>query len=186
VPKGPAHSCGSIRILIAGTVELRKGIPYVLQAARLLNDPRFLFRFVGPNRLQMKAVNEQFIDSICGCRIEFAGPVPRSEMSQEYQNADVLLHASLAEGSANVCYEAMAHGLPVITTPNSGSAIRDGIEGRLIPIRTPEQIAAALSHTASSPMLLGGMGQAARHLSTQLTLTQYQKNLTQVIRTAFK
>lgn len=185
VPRAPTANNSQIRILIAGTVELRKGIPYVLQAAKLLDDPRFHFRFVGPNRLNMSVIKERFLTPPSRCQIEFPGPVPRSEMSREYQNADVLLHASLAEGSANVCYEAMAHGLPVVATPNAGSTTKDGITGFLIPVRDPEAIAQAISRLAVSEEFRHSMGEAARQVASGLTLQEYQLQLAQTVREAF-
>ncbi|MFO1006823.1 MAG: glycosyltransferase family 4 protein [Planctomycetaceae bacterium] len=184
VPKVSPSERGRVRILIAGTVELRKGVPYVLQAVGLLNDPRFHFRFVGPNRLNMRAVREQLLDSTTLNQIEFAGPVPRTEMTHEYQNADILLHASLAEGSANVCYEAMAHGLPVIATPNAGSVVKDGVTGFLIPIRDPEAIAQSLLSIAENAPLRESMGVSARQVASGLTLQHYQAQLSQAIQEA--
>ncbi len=185
VARAPTANSSQIRILIAGTVELRKGVPYVLQAAELLDDPRFHLRFVGPNRLNMTAIKGQFLNSQSRCPVEFAGPVPRSEMTQEYQSADILLHASLAEGSANVCYEAMAHGLPVIATPNAGSTVKDGFTGFLIPVRDPEAIAQAISRLSDSEEFRHSMGEAARQVASGLTLQQYQLQLAQTIRETF-
>ena len=181
VPKPTRNDGGVIRVLIAGTLELRKGVHYVLQAVDLLKDPRFHFRFVGPNRLNMRAVREQFLNSTILNQVEFAGPVPRTEMTDEYQNADILLHASLAEGSANVCYEAMAHGLPVIATPNAGSAVEDGVTGFLIPIRDPEAMAQSLRRVADNAPLRESMGVSARQVASGLTLQHYQTQLSQAI-----
>ena len=52
---------------------------------------------------------------------------------------------SLHEGSALAIYEGLASGLPVITTKPSGSVVRDGIEGRIVPIRNVDALAAAMS-----------------------------------------
>lgn len=181
VPKAPPRDGGPLRVLIAGTVELRKGVPYVLHAASLLNDPRFHFRFVGPNRLNMRAVREQFLGSAMFNQVEFAGPIPRTEMTHEYQNADILLHASLAEGSANVCYEAMAHGLPVIATPNAGSTVENGVTGFLVPIRDPDAIAQSLLRSAENASVRHSMGISARQVASGLTLQHYQTQLAEAI-----
>ncbi len=174
---------GPLRVLIAGTVELRKGVPYALQAANLLPPGQFHFRFIGPSRMVGRYFEEQFLDDLYFKKmsVELPGPVPRSQMTLEYQNADVLLHPSLAEGSANVCYEAMAHGLPVIATPNAGAAITDGIEGLLIPIRDPEAIANALQTLRDDPAKRLAMGQAARERASRLTLHEYEQDLTHAV-----
>lgn len=173
----PIADRSQIRVLIAGTIELRKGIPYVLQAANLLDDPRFHFRFVGPNRFNMSAVKAQLLTPPTRCQIEFAGPVPRSEMTREYQNADILLHASLAEGSANVCYEAMAHGLPIVATPNSGSTVSHGLNGFLIPIRSPEAIANALNTWDRDHQLQAKLRTETIAAVNQLNSHRYQNEL---------
>ena len=177
------HS-GPLKVLIAGTVELRKGVQYVLQATKLLPAERFQFRCVGPLRFDPRQLPERCTREIpsTGMAIKFAGPVPRSEMTLEYQNADVLLHPSLAEGSANVCYEAMAHGLPVIATPNAGSAITDGVEGVIIPIRDPDAITSALLRLRDDKDLRLRMGEAARQRAATLTIEQYQVQLAQAVR----
>lgn len=172
-----------LRILIAGTVELRKGTPYVLAAADRLDSGQYHFRFVGPCLTNGRSFEEYHLTplDVRGI-VELKGAIPRSEMSREYQEADVLLHTSLAEGSANVCYEAMAHGLPVIATPNAGSAITDGVDGIIIPIRDPDAIVAALCKLRDDPALRLRMGEAARQRAASLTIDQYQNQLAEAVK----
>ena len=59
-------------------------------------------------------------------------------MINQYLTADIFVLPSLVEGMAIAHLEAMAFGLPVITTPNCGSVISDSREGFIIPIRDPE------------------------------------------------
>ena len=61
--------------------------------------------------------------------------VPHRELHTQFQSGDVFVYPSLHEGSAIATYEALASGLPVITTRNSGSVVRDGIDGFIVPIR---------------------------------------------------
>lgn len=174
---------GPLRVLIAGTVELRKGSPYALLATKQLRPTDFQYRIVGPCRANLQVIEKQFTNELnaAGLVNEWVGAVPRTEMTREYQNADVLLHPSLAEGSANVCYEAMAHGLPVIATPNAGSAITDGVDGFIVPIRDPAAIASALCKLRDDRALRLRMGEAARQRATTLTIKQYQHQLTQAV-----
>jgi glycosyltransferase involved in cell wall biosynthesis len=80
------------------------------------------------------------------------------------RNADVLLHASLAEGIPNVVLEAMACARPVVVTSAGGTceAVRDGIEGFVVPPRDPERMVEALKHLWSDPSLRQRMGAAGR------------------------
>ena len=94
--------------------------------------------------------------------VEVIGPVPRSHVACHFEWADVFLLPSLCEGSATVTYEALAAGLPVVTTPNAGSVVRDGVDGFLVSIRQHESIAERLHELAVRPELRTWMSTNAR------------------------
>jgi glycosyltransferase involved in cell wall biosynthesis len=127
-----------LRVLFAGTVCLRKGIQYLWQTAGKLDPSRFEIRAVGPIAISTKG------EVLLRQRMALLGPCTRAEMVEHYRWADVLVLPTLAEGSANVTYEALARGVSVITTPNAGSTVRDGVDGYLVPIRDPEAIRESL------------------------------------------
>lgn len=128
-----------LRILFAGTVGLRKGIPYLLKALKQLKgEIPFTCKVAGTIAIQPKRLN-QYRD-VC----EFMGQVPRSMMSELYAWADVFVLPSICEGSAMVTYEALNWCLPVITTYNSGSIAQDEVDDFIVPIRTPNKIAQTL------------------------------------------
>tara|TARA_B100002019_G_C20910430_1_gene422557 strand:- start:222 stop:539 length:318 start_codon:yes stop_codon:yes gene_type:complete len=60
---------------------------------------------------------------------------------------DILVLPSIAEGRALVQQEAASCGLPIIVTPNAGGEdlVEEGVTGHLIPIRSPEKIAEAIT-----------------------------------------
>jgi len=76
----------------------------------------------------------------------------------------VFLLSSLSEGISNAALEAMACGLPVVTTDCGGmrEAVTDGIEGFVVPVRDPEAMAEALLRLWKDPELRRRMGEAAR------------------------
>ena len=161
---------GPLRVLTVGAVGLRKGAPYVLEAAKQLKGVAE-FRWVGGSNLNPAAIRE--LDHA----IDLTGPVPRSEVNQHFQWADVFLLPSICEGSATVTYEALAHGLPVVCTPNAGSVVRDPIEGFLVAMRDAKAIAAAIGRLAGSPDLRARMGQNARLRATEFTVEAYGQRL---------
>lgn len=128
-----------LRILFVGSVGLRKGIPYLLQALRQIkNKIPFTCKVAGSLEITPDRVAEY--SDVC----HFMGRIPRSQIKDLYEWADVFVLPSICEGSAMVTYEALISGVPVITTYNSGAVVRDEIDGFIVPIRNVEAIAEKL------------------------------------------
>jgi glycosyltransferase involved in cell wall biosynthesis len=68
-----------------------------------------------------------------------------------------------------VTYEALASGLPVLTSPNAGSVIQDGREGILVPIRDVQALAEQMTRLRADQELRLKMGHLARELAEQYT-----------------
>ena len=96
--------------------------------------------------------------------VHLHGRLAPLEVRNRLQEADVFLLSSLSEGISNAVLEAMACGLPVVTTDCGGmtEAVTDGVEGLVVPVRDPEAMAAALARLASEAKLSHHLGQAAR------------------------
>jgi glycosyltransferase involved in cell wall biosynthesis len=122
-------------------------------------------------------VDTDVLGRAAGPNVETVGPVPRSAVADEYARADVFCLPSLCEGSATVVYEALAAGLPVITTPNAGSIVRDGREGFIVPVRDAEAIASRIDELASDDALRQEMARAARERSRYGSLDAYARRL---------
>lgn len=165
-----AQRGGPLRALFVGTLCLRKGVPYLMEAAKALGQTVDV-RVVGPSRLGDSALSR------LGKAVQVYGSVPRSEIGSHYEWADVLVLPTISEGSANVCYEALAAGLPVVTTPNAGSVVRDGVEGYVIPIRNWEALAERLGRLADDRSLLREMSERALMRAGEFTWERYQKRL---------
>ena len=130
-----------LHILFAGSVVLRKGIPYLLEALRKLEGQiPFVCKVAGT--IEIKPEKLDSYSDVC----QFLGRVPRSDMATLYQWADVFVLPSICEGSAMVTYEALKHGLPVITTDHAGSIISNYEELRkwIVPIRDSAALQDAL------------------------------------------
>jgi len=158
------------RILFVGAATLRKGIHILGQAAQQLATRGYEFRIVGD-------VTDQVRTHPLTQHLQFLGRIPRSQVKQEYVEADILVLPSLAEGSAGVTYEALATGLPVITTPAAGSVVRDGIEGFIIPDRDPMALAQRIETLVENRTLRDRMAQAARDRAQAYTWEKYAERL---------
>ncbi len=163
------------RVLFVGQLSGRKGILYLLEAWRQLDWRNAELWLVGR------------IDPLCGSLLKGWQEFPTVRMVGHmpdpvslYQNADVFAFPTIEEGSALVTYEALACGLPVITTPNAGSVVRDGREGFLVPIRDVDALADQLERLRADGQLRKEMKLAARQRAASFTWENYEDTLAKI------
>ena len=162
-------STNRITFCFLGMLTARKGIPWLLEVWPRLRQQfpecRLLLGGYGalPVGFQLPAGVE-----ICG----FIEPRQRSAFLQQ---ADVFIFPSFFEGFAQVIIEAMASGLPVITTtPTVGpELIQDGVEGFIVAPGDDEALLSTLCFFASQPDKIKPMGMAARHAVLPYTWQAY-------------
>jgi hypothetical protein len=167
----PKRLRSSLNVLYCGTVMLQKGLPYLADAAAQLAPSRFNFRLVGPTMVPPSVLKR------LRQRMEVVGPVPKANLSPHYRWADVLVLPSICEGSATVCYEAMAHGVPVVVTPHCGAVARHGYDGLLVAIRDSNAIASSLDRLLSEQSLLESLSSVARATAKEYTTAAYGRRL---------
>src|SRR5207245_2967723 len=78
--------------------------------------------------------------------IEWSPGLPHAQLVERLQSADVFVLPSLEEGLVRTALEAMACGLQVVLTPNTGANdfVQPGINGEVVPIRDPQATAEAI------------------------------------------
>jgi glycosyltransferase involved in cell wall biosynthesis len=126
------------RVIYVGQVTVRKGIGYLLQAVEaLVKKGRCELWLVGEIDPRMRRLLDQYRGVF-----EYKGVCARKELWRLYSQASALVLASVEEGFGLVQAQAMACGVPVIATTNTGAEdlFTDGVEGFMIPIRSPESI----------------------------------------------
>jgi glycosyltransferase involved in cell wall biosynthesis len=106
------------------------------------------------------------------------------DTAAHYAGASVFVLPTLDEGSAKVTAEAMAAGLPVITTPEAGSLVVDGESGYLVPATDVESLTERLARLHAHPDACAMMGAAARERILPYTWARYQAGLIEVYRDA--
>lgn len=158
-------SASPVRVIGVGTLIWGKGYESALVAIRKGVDAGADLRLDlvgdGPDRQHLQfAIDDLGI----GDRVRLLGKRPTAGVAALLQRADAFLHTSCSEGISNAVLEAMATGLPVVTTGVGGmaEAVRDGIEGYLVPVRDADATAAALFRLAGDPALRERMGTAGR------------------------
>jgi glycosyltransferase involved in cell wall biosynthesis len=159
------------RLLAVGRLVEKKGHETLLLAAAQLRDRGmdFTLRLVGEGpewpRLQRLVHELRLAD-----RVVFLGPLSETEVRAEYENADVFalpcrkLANGDQDGLPNVILEAMAHGLPVVSTRLDGiaEAIVDGESGLLADQDDPAAIARHLERLIADAEFREQIGQSGR------------------------
>lgn len=160
----------ALRVLTLGQVILRKGAGCVCTVAEALRGLA-VFRWVGPVSLPAAACAKM------ERHVELVGAVPRSDLNQHYDWADVFLLPSICEGSATAIYEALSCGIPVVTTPNSGSPVKDDVDGFVVPVYDVSAMADRLRQLHQDRDLLARLSEGAAANAKDLSLAAYQRRL---------
>lgn len=158
---------GPLRVLWIGQVILRKGVPYLFEAARLLKDERIEFAIAGNLGISEHAVRS------APPNVRVIGKVARDEALRLYSNSHVFVLPTISDGFAITQLEAMSFGLPVIATPNCGDVVTPGTDGLMVPIRDAQALAAAILRLHRDRELLARMSAQAVVKSRQFTLDRY-------------
>jgi len=112
------------------------------------------------------------------------GQTPREALLREMSEADVFVFPSLFEGFALVILEAMATGLPVITTSNTAGPdlIEDGKEGLIVPAGDVEALQTAMESLLNDPERARAMGRAAHEKAKEYTWERYGERWEALVR----
>ncbi|HZW23950.1 MAG TPA: glycosyltransferase family 4 protein [Gallionella sp.] len=163
------------RILFVGQIGQRKGVKYLLEAFReldLSDAELVLMGSVAGSGEGLKRYEGSF-RHVCH--------VPYNELPDYYRTADIFVYPSLHEGSALAIYEALASGLPVITTHNSGSVVRNGVEGFIVPIRDVQALRDKILLLYRDKALREQMSVRARARAETYTWQAYRQRLAGIV-----
>lgn len=156
---------------------------YLLEAWKKLNLPNAELLLIGSLSHEMNPLIRRYEGVFR--HIPF---VPNEQLLQYYGRSSVFVLPSVEDGFAVVIGEAMACGLPVITTYNTGAAdiIAHGRHGFVVPIRSPEAIGEHLELLYRNPELRNEMAEAALNKAqTELGWDIYAGRLCDLYRSLF-
>lgn len=157
------------RVLAVG-VSLRKGTPVLLEAVARLRIPDLELWLVG-------AIPNELTPILHRTKAHFRhlGVLPHRELAAVYRAASVFVLPSIEEGLPQVILEAMASGLPVVVTPNTGAEdlITPREQGIFVPIRDPAALSRALLELYEDDGLRRSMGTAAARAARAWTWDAY-------------
>jgi glycosyltransferase involved in cell wall biosynthesis len=168
-PRRSSQGSDKLRVLFAGSLTQRKGLADVFAAMKLLKRHDVELIVMGSPIAPMEFYRSQYRD------FTYLSTRPHGEVLKLMQSCDVLVLPSIAEGRALVQQEAMANGLPLIITPNTGGEdlIVEGETGFLVPIRRPDKIAEKISWMADHRNSLPDMRLAAMKKADEYPWQRY-------------
>lgn len=159
---------GPLRILSVGSLLECKGFRYLVEACRILKERGVDFRATiaggGPleGRLRLQVEREGLVE-----QVHFTGYVTQGQLLPLYREADLFVLPAVREihwGIPNVLVEALACGVPVVTTPlpSVGELVEHGESGLLIEDRDAPLLAETIQYLACRPDTRTAMGRRGR------------------------
>jgi glycosyltransferase involved in cell wall biosynthesis len=164
------------RVIHCGAISLRKGVQYLLQAFYELKLPDAELWLVGSITLEIK----DFLAKYQNNNILVKGTYPQKELRFIYSQCSVFCLASIEDGFGMVIPQAMACGLPIIHTTNTGGEdiVRDGIDGFCVPIRDVEALKEKILFFYENPQQRKQMGKNAKEQAcSSLTWDDYGEKI---------
>ena len=135
----------------------KKGAPEIIRA--LPKNAKLLLVGGGPLQEELQAFAEKELKD----QVIFYGQAAPGDIPALISAGDLLVHASWREGLARVLVQALAEGIPVISSRAGGAAeaVSDGINGFLFPIGDEQALKTLLERVASDPTLLSKLKEGA-------------------------
>jgi glycosyltransferase involved in cell wall biosynthesis len=154
---------GVLRVLGVGRLVRKKGFDVLVEALALLGSRGIRWRalIVGEDGEAGDDLRRRIASHSLGDRIGLVGPISQAALYQEYRRADILCLPCRVDadgdrdGIPNVLVEAMACGLPTVTTSVSGipEVVDDGVTGLIVPVDDPAATAEAIERLGRDPAL---------------------------------
>lgn len=173
-PRVKKNIDGPLKLIFVGG-GYRKGLDMLLEVVSQYNKNDVRLEILG-NFVSIK----ELIEPYTNCKnIVYGGFLTSEELIKKYQEADVFILPSVGEGMALVGLEAMACGLPIICSENTGvnELITNYEEGIIIPVGKIDAIKDAIEYCISNRKQIITMGENARKIAEKHTWKIYQKNV---------
>jgi len=157
----PAHkkSSKNLRIISTGRLNRVKGYDYLIKA--ISNNPQIRLTLIGDGNLkqELEALAKKY-----NSNVNFKRQLSHEEIPKKIQKADIFASSSLNEGMSNSVLEAMATGLPIITTNVGGAWELISGNGFVVETASVEQLKKAILNYQSNPKLIRKHGKQSRKL----------------------
>ena len=159
-----------LRLLTVGRLSVTKRVEMLIDAVDILHKQGCTLRFTvaggGALEPQLRAA---ILARNLGGAVEMTGRTDPDDMPQLYRQNDIFISASMQEGMSNAMLEAMASGLPIITTRCEGLEELIADNGLIVELANAESIATAIKTLAGDRALCRQMSLAARKRAEQFS-----------------
>jgi starch synthase len=177
-PPSEPRSRERLRFLFLGSVSARKGVPLLIEAWRSLAPKNCELWLVGPTTSKERAL----IPELPGLKV--LGKYPFEDLPDLLRQCDVLVFPSYCEGFGLVLLEALASGMPIITTDATAGPdlIDQGSEGFLIRSGNLEALRESMKYFVDHPETLDEMSIAARRRAENFSWDSYGDRWQQILK----
>lgn len=161
----------TVRVLAVGRLVAKKGFDVLVDACALLRERgvEATLTIVGEPGDHAPVLADRIARLGLGPVVSIKGPMPQRDLFDEYARATVfclpcrVLDNGDRDGIPNVIAEAMAYGLPVVTTNVSGAPelLEDRVNGMVVPPEDPSAVADAIALLHADPRLAHQLARAA-------------------------
>lgn len=167
------------RVVFVGNVFPLKGLHYLVEAFQKLKLPDSEMLVVGVIDPAYRAVLDRMFSQ---ANIRYLGRIPQVDLWRYYQQSSVFVMPSLSDSFGLVVAEAMAAGLPVIVSENTGAKemVRQEIDGFIVPTRDVTTLQEKLQWLYDHPQEREMMGKQAARQAEQFTWERYRQRLLSV------
>ena len=169
-PAEDARISDVLRLLTVGRLSVTKRVEMLIDAVHILKDDGFNVRFtiVGGGQIEQnlrQIVAEKNLSDV----VEITGRLDSERMPQVYRQNDIFISASMQEGMSNAMLEAMACGLPIVTTRCEGVQELVADNGIVVERAQAEEIAEAIRKLARDQQSYRQMSCASRKRAAQFS-----------------
>lgn len=166
---------GPVVVGFTGSICLRKGAPYFFKVARRFDPEKVKFVMVGGSPIHPDVLHRE------KGNVDIVGSVPRSQIASWLARFQIFFFPSTCEGCAGSVLEAMDTGLPIVSTVNSGTIVRNGVEGFIHAYDDIDGFAESIEKLVSDVNLRESMGLASRRRIEQFDNDWYANTLKTLI-----
>jgi glycosyltransferase involved in cell wall biosynthesis len=171
-PLAQGSQSGSVHLLCVATLIPRKGHEVLVRALGMIGNCDWRLTCVGSldrDPVTAERLRHLLREHGLDARVSFAGEADRPAVDMHYDGADVFVLPTLYEGYGMVVAEALAHGLPVVSTTTGGiPEIVTADAGILVPPGDPVALASALSAVTGNPDVRARLARGAARARERL------------------